>query len=119
MKNMATLAACLLLIAACNTPPKVVSFTPAGVMIDYSKSSIHEATMMAQQFCSSMNKDAQYVRTEGEGRVGGVAGIIPIVAAANYAGSTRVAFFNCVENNKNTQIPPAGSGQMPIINNFK
>lgn len=86
MKNFAILCASLLLVTACSgkSHPKMLSFTPASVVIDYSNNDLHEATNMAQQFCSSINKDAQYVRTEEGGR----------------GSSKRQAFFNCVESNR-------------------
>jgi hypothetical protein len=108
MKNSTILCISLLLVTACSgkSHPKMLSFTPASVVIDYSDNDLHEATGMAQQFCSSINKDAQYVRTEKSG----------------WVTEERHAFFNCVENNR------SGSGNnnhgtsnstIPIINNFK
>ena len=43
--------------------PRMSSFTPASVVVDYSDSDLHGATNLAQQFCSSINKNAQYVST--------------------------------------------------------
>ena len=72
--------------ASCATKsyPKMLSFTPASVVKDYTSNDLHEATMLAQQFCSSVNKDAQYVSTQERG--------------GYFSGSTKHAFFNCVES---------------------
>lgn len=89
-----------------NKHPKMLSFTPASVVIDYSDNDLHEATSLAQQFCSSINKDAQYVRTN-EG---------------SWMSREKHAFFNCVESsNKNQHNSNSGgySSNTPIINNFK
>lgn len=95
----------LFAIASCggNRPnPKLLSFTPASVVVDYSENDLHEATNLAQQFCSSINKDAQYVRTEENG----------------WVSKERKAFFNCVKRSENHNYHGGGS-QLPIINNFK
>ena len=102
MKYLTLILASLALIACGGrTHPKMISFTPASVVIDYTANSLQDATSLAQQFCSSINKDAQYVRTEEKG----------------WVSSERLAFFNCVESNRggrnNGNAPNA-----PIINNF-
>ncbi len=84
--------------------PKMLSFTPASVVRDYSDNDLHEATALAQQFCSSTNKDAQYVRTEENGLVF----------------KESKAFFNCVLSEKHYNQNTGGAGSnIPIINNFK
>lgn len=109
MKNFAILFVSLLLVSACSgkSHPKMLSFTPTSVVIDYSDNDLHEATGMAQQFCFSINKDAQYVRTEEKG----------------WVSSERHAFFNCVESNRagtgGNNNQGANNNSMPIINNFK
>ena len=105
MKNIILIVGSLLLIVGCagTSHPKMLSFTPASVVIDYSDNDLHEATSLAQQFCSSTSKDAQYVRTEEKG----------------FVSSSRVAFFNCVASEKNNNSNNGGSNNLPIINNFK
>ena len=106
MKNIIILSSCLLLIVACSkSHPKMTSFTPASVVIDYSENDLHEATAMAQQFCGSINKDAQYVRTEESG----------------WFTTTRLGFFNCIESSRHIHNTPAAgaNSSTPIINNFK
>ena len=83
--------------------PKMLSFTPASVVIDYSDGSLHEATSLAQQFCSTIKKDAQYVSTEKSGMIS----------------VEKQAFFNCVERRQENDSRAATSSTMPIINNFK
>jgi hypothetical protein len=94
-------------LASCGSHPhpKMMSFTPASVVIDYSENDLHEATGMAQQYCSSMERDAQYVRTEESG----------------WVSSKRIAFFNCIESlRKSIGGGAAGSNSStPIINNFR
>jgi hypothetical protein len=90
--------------------PKMLSFTPASVMIDYSDSDLHQATAMAQQYCASINKDAQYLRTEQEGSMLGL------------GPKAKHGFFNCVESNRAEAVRANGGGNasnIPIINNFK
>jgi predicted small lipoprotein YifL len=108
MKKSAVVVLALLSLAACTSKshPKMLSFTPASVVVDYSNNDLHEATSLAQQFCSSINKDAQYVRTN-EG---------------SWMSRERHAFFNCVGSaTKGNQHNSSGSNSsnMPIINNFK
>ncbi len=92
-----------------NPHPKMVSFTPASVVVDYSKNDLHEATGLAQQFCSSIEKDAQYVSTKESG----------------WTSSEKLAFFNCIERGKTVAGWAANQGgannnaHTPIINNFK
>lgn len=109
MRNFLVLFSAVFLLAACSSSrphPKMLSFTPASVVIDYSENDLHEATSLAQQFCSSIQKDAQYVRTQESG----------------WISTTRHAFFNCVEHNrggKGGSSAAANNSHMPIINNFK
>ncbi len=82
----------------------MLSFTPASVVIDYSNNDLHEATALAQQFCSPTNKDAQYVRTEEN----------------SWVSKERKAFFNCVASEKHhNQGSNGNASNIPIINNFK
>ncbi len=85
--------------------PKMLSFTPASVMIDYSSSDLHQATCLAQQFCSSINKDAQYVRTERNDSM--------------FGSNTRHGFFNCIERAASAPNGGHGAASVPIINNFR
>lgn len=108
MKNYLVLLSAVILLSACSSSrphPKMLSFTPASVVIDYSENDLHEATSLAQQFCSSIQKDAQYVRTQEDG----------------WVSKTRHAFFNCVEHNRSNQgsSSAGNNSHMPIINNFK
>ena len=101
-------AASILIGCGGNPHPKMVSFTPASVVIDYSKNDLHEATGMAQQFCSSIEKDAQYVSTKESG----------------WTSSEKLTFFNCIERGKAVAGWAASHGaanntHTPIINNFK
>jgi len=97
----------VILLSSCSTHhPKMISFTPASVVIDYSENDLHEATSLAQQFCSSIQKDAQYVSKEETG----------------WINTVKQAFFNCVEHTrggKGSDGSAANHSQMPIINNFK
>ena len=107
MNRFAFVTLCLI-IAGCSSRahPKMISFTPASVVVDYSDNDLYEATGLAQQFCSSINKDAQYVRTNETG----------------WVSKERHAFFNCIESaNKNTHYNNGGGSNTttPIINNFK
>jgi|GEM_PF-2995282 len=106
-----------LILTSCGAAhhPKMISFTPAIVVIDYSQNDLHEATNLAQQFCSSINKDAQYVRTDkNDGFLSSVSyGVLS---------KERHAFFNCIESsNKNNRSNSNeySNSHMPIINNFK
>ena len=95
------------LLSSCSVGhPKMLSFTPASVVVDYSDSDLHGATNLAQQYCSSINKDAQYVHNKETG----------------WVTKTREAFFNCVEsshrNSHNVHQGSTTSGA-PIINNFR
>lgn len=106
MRNFLVLFCAILLLSACSGSrphPKMLSFTPASVVIDYSDNDLHEATSLAQQFCSSIQKDAQYVRTQESG----------------WVTTTRHAFFNCIEHNRGRGSASGSNSQMPIINNFK
>lgn len=84
--------------------PKIMSFTPASVVVDYSNNDLHEATNLAQQFCSSLNKDAQYVRTDEKNK-------------------TLTAFFNCIDSSSHRNHQNSGTNNSPapapIINNIK
>ena len=105
MKNFVILLATSLLLVSCGgnkSHPRMLSFTPASVVIDYSDNDLHEATSLAQQFCSSINRDAQYVRTEEGG----------------WITRERKGFFNCIESNRGVRTHK-DSGSTPIINNFK
>lgn len=108
MKKFGLLAVVAVLLTGCfgTNHPKMLSFTPASVVIDFSGTDLNAATNLAQQFCSSIDKDAQYVRTED-----------------SFWGGGKTAFFNCVESarkNRNAGIGGReGSSSLPIINNFK
>lgn len=104
MKKFLFLVSLFALASCSGRPhPKMLSFTPASVVIDYSDNDLHEATQMAQQFCSSIERDAQYVRTQTEG----------------WVMTTRHAFFNCVERGASRHAPNNSNGPNPVINNFK
>lgn len=83
MKNSTFfLAASLFALVACNNPqPKMLSFTPSSVVIDYTGNDLRAATNIAQQFCASVDKVAQYVDKKSE--------------FGYYSGSKQIAFFNC------------------------
>lgn len=84
-------AASALALASCTAPhPKMLSFTPASVVIDYTGNDLHAATNMAQQFCSSVEKNAQYVDAKEEGGF--------------FTGTKQIAFFNCIESLKNLHM---------------
>ncbi|WP_316355081.1 hypothetical protein [Candidatus Trichorickettsia mobilis] len=105
-KNIFITLLCCLTLVACSgrSHPKMISFTPASVVVDYSDNDLYEATGLAQQFCSSINKDAQYVRTNETG----------------WVSKERHAFFNCIESaNKNAHHNSNSNTTTPIINNFK
>ena len=98
----------LLVLTSCSgkAHPKMLSFTPASVLIDYSDNDLHEATQMAQQFCGSINKNAQYVNTIEKGIVM----------------TERHAFYNCIADESKKEgaaASPAVNTHAPIINNFK
>jgi hypothetical protein len=97
----------VILLSSCSSRhhPKMLSFTPASVVIDYSENDLHEATSLAQQFCASIQKDAQYVSKEETG----------------WVITKKEAFFNCVEHTRGGKglDGSANHSQMPIINNFK
>lgn len=104
LKILSVISALLLTSACANrSHPKMLSFTPASVVIDYSDNDLHEATALAQQFCASTRKDAQYVRTEEKGLVF----------------TTRNAFFNCVQSDREHHNNGSTNSTIPIINNFK
>lgn len=110
MKKIFLFASASVLLVACvqksKPHPKMISFTPASVVVDYTENDLHEATAMAQQYCSSMKKDAQYVRTEEE--------------SSMFAMRQRIGFFNCIASNANEHHSGGyGSGQVPVINNYK
>ena len=105
-------------VASCTAPhPKMLSFTPASVVVDYTGNDLHEATNMAQQYCSSIGKDAQYVDAKEEGTWG--------------LSTKSTAFFNCVEsfsrggghnghggpNNNNSGGAGAGGSNIFVIPN--
>ncbi len=98
----------LLLLNGCAAShPKIITFTPASIVVDYGDSSLYEATRVAQQYCDSIRKDAQYVRTE----------------STWYSGA-KEGFFNCIESASKTGAGAGGSasggygGHGPIINNI-
>lgn len=125
--KLITIISCLLLVSCVSKPhPKMLSFTPASVVIDYTGNDLHAATSLAQQFCSSINKDAQYVNHKEEG--GWTISL--------------TAFFNCVDSSRhhnnhasgapvnyghannggymnNHMNDNMGNGQAPIINHFR
>jgi hypothetical protein len=104
MKKILAFSSMMLIISGCAKYPTMLSFTPASVMINYTGSDLHQATAMAQQYCASMGKDAQYVRTEEGGMLS----------------SKRHGFFNCIESSKNSNSQSNGSSsQTPVINNFR
>lgn len=84
MKKSLLIVGSLVAIAACQQPshPKMLSFTPASVVIDYSQNDLYQATQLAQQFCSSIDRDAQYVRSEEKG----------------WGSPKKHAYYNCVES---------------------
>ncbi len=107
MKYYITLLSTIML-SSCfgNNHPKMLSFTPASVMVDFNGNDLYEVTRVAQQFCDSIKKDAQYVRTEESG----------------WVFKNKAAFFNCIESSaKNSS--PASSGHIinnvipPVVNN--
>ncbi len=113
MKKLGSLVCIALILGGCagNSHPKMVSFTPASVVVDFSKNDLHEATALAQQFCSSIEKDAQYVNTKESD-------------LWTSFSIERLAFFNCVERGKTIAGWAANQGaanntHAPIINNFK
>ncbi len=106
MRTVLLLIIAALITTACaiRIAPRMLSFTPAAVVIDYSNNTVHAATALAQQFCSSIGKDAQYVRTSETG----------------WLAQERTGFFNCVESPaKINQNNDSNTSNMPITNNFK
>ncbi len=100
-----------LLVASCAKPhPKLISFTPAGVIVEHTDSPLHEATALAQNFCSSIGKDAQYVSSTKEGGFWSLK-------------NEQHAFFNCVESHskalQQNQHHNGGSSMNPVIINNK
>lgn len=92
------------IIQGCAGHPTMVSFTPASVVVDYTTSDLRQATGLAQQFCQSIHKDAQYVRSEDSG----------------YWTKERHGFFNCVDSsssNSNRNNYNGGSNAPIVINN--
>lgn len=102
IKNIVFNILAIFILSGCAaTHPKIVTFTPASIVIDYGDSSLYEATRVAQQYCDSLRKDAQYVRTESK-----------------WYSSGKEAFFNCIESASKTGVGAgAGYGHGPIINN--
>lgn len=84
--------------------PKITTFTPASIVVDYGGSSLYEATRVAQQYCDSIGKDAQYVRTED-----------------SFFSSKKDGFFNCIKSELKSPggMAPSVGGYMggPIFNN--
>jgi hypothetical protein len=89
------LASCLIFSGCFNkSKVKIIIFTPEKVVVDYTDNDLQEATIIAQQYCVSMNKDAQYVNTEEHGLVA----------------KERHAFFHCVKPVARNQHNNTGSG---------
>jgi len=85
---------------------KIISFTPASVVVDYTDTTdLIEATDQAQRYCGSMGKDAQYVNNKEE-------------FAFSSLGWKHTAFFNCIakEHHLNTNGSYGNAGNT-IINN--
>jgi ABC-type nitrate/sulfonate/bicarbonate transport system substrate-binding protein len=83
MKKIIFSSALLLVLFGCAASPprpKMLTYTPVNVVIDYTGNDVHSAVVMAQQFCKSIEKNAQYVDTKKEG----------------LWGAKKTAFFNCV-----------------------
>ncbi|WP_032138739.1 hypothetical protein [Rickettsia tamurae] len=99
------LTSCIITPESPRYHPTVISFTPASVVINYSLNDLQEATNLAQQFCSTINKDAQYTGTQ----------YIKIAEAGFFSNEIQAhhAFFNCVGSGRSRK-----DGQS-IINNFK
>lgn len=100
----------VLISCASNRHSRIISFTPASVVVDYSDTGdLIEATDQAQRYCSSAGKDAQYVDTKEESSI------------LSFS-SKKTAFFNCVarenasSNNGNNNSNSNGGGHT-IINN--
>ncbi len=97
--------AALILNGCAASHPKIITFTPASIVVDYGDSSLYEATRVAQQYCDSIRKDAQYVRTESK-----------------WYSSDKEAFFNCIESTSKTGAGAGaaggGYGNGPIFNNI-
>jgi hypothetical protein len=95
-------------LSACSGPrhSKIVSFTPASVVVDYTDTGdLVEATDQAQRYCSSINKDAQYVNTKDD-------------FAVSSFGWKKTAFFNCIAKEHGVSNSHVGSsGGNTIINN--
>lgn len=92
---------------SCASSPKhsrIASFTPAGVVVDYSETKdLIEATEKAQAYCNSAGKDAQYVQHKEDN--------------AWYSMSSKyTAFFNCVSK-MHPNAGYNGGGGHTIINN--
>ena len=103
-----------ILVSSCAKPhPKMLSFTPASVVIDYTGNDLHSATSLAQQFCSSIGKDAQYVSDKIENGFFASFKLAP----------EQHAFFNCVESHskalQQNQHHNGGSSMNPVIINNK
>jgi hypothetical protein len=104
LKKIVLLSAMSVVVAGCASNPKISSFTPASIVVDYGGSSLYEATRVAQQYCDSIAKDAQYVRTED-----------------SFLSGKKEGFFNCVESK--LKAPGSSNGLQngysggPIFNN--
>ena len=104
LKKIALLGFSSLMMVGCASHPKISTFTPASIVVDYGGSSLYEATRVAQQYCDSIAKDAQYVRTE-----------------ESFFSGKKEGFFNCIESR--LKSPGASNGMHnaysggPIFNN--
>lgn len=111
MKKILFFASASIFLVSCaqgpRPHPKMISFTPASVIVDYTENDLHEATAMAQQYCSSMKKDAQYVRTQEDSK--------------GFGAKERIGFFNCIVSAPHDHQSGSygSSGQLPVINNYK
>jgi hypothetical protein len=45
-----------LVLTGCASHPKMTTFTPASVVVDYSGNDLYEATRLAQQYCQSVGR---------------------------------------------------------------
>ncbi len=109
MKYLVTL--CCVFLSSCSSPrhSRIISFTPAGVVIDYTETQdLTEATDQAQRYCSSMNKDAQYVNNKEDFSLTGL-------------GWKYTAFFNCINKHDSSSSfgssNGANNGHHTVINN--
>ncbi|GAA5252404.1 hypothetical protein [Candidatus Rickettsia kedanie] len=111
LKVLLYLIFCFALTSCIITPespryhPTVISFTPANVVINYSLNDLQETTNLAQQFCSTINKDVQYTGTQYIN-----------IAEAGFSSNeiqARYAAFNYIESSRSRK------DDQNIINNFK